>query len=49
MSKVEEKMLNMVVDMATYKGRLEAEQERHMKEIAERRNDWFSRALPSPR
>ena len=36
MSKVEEKMLNMVVDMATYKGRLEAEQERHMKEIAEK-------------
>ena len=36
MSKVEEKMLNMVVDMATYKGRLEAERERHMKEIAEK-------------
>lgn len=36
MSKVEEKMLNMMVDMATNKGRLEAEQERRKKEIAEK-------------
>lgn len=36
MSKVEEKMLNMMVDMATNKGRLEAEHERRKKEIAEK-------------
>ena len=36
MSNVQEKMLDMVVDMATTKGRMEAEQERYEKEIAEK-------------